>query len=136
MIFKMKWFKSKKQKRIEELEEELAKVKELAYSNIPRLIDKVNTVDDKIDNLKFVSPYRVEREKTETLCAKFALPHGTNMLEEDIKDRLASELTRAVSNYMITYNRYEPRTMETEFMGYVKVVVCPDRTFYDNKIIF
>lgn len=132
----MKWFKSKKQKRIEELEEELAKVKELAYSNIPLLIGKINTVDDKIDNLKFVSPYRVEREKTETLCAKFCLPHGTNMLEEDIKDRLASELTRAVSNYMITYNRYEPRTMETEFMGYVKVVVCPDRTFYDNKLIF
>lgn len=132
----MKWFKSKKQKRIEELEAELAKVKELAYSNIPLLIGKINTVDDKIDNLKFVSPYRVEREKTETLCAKFSLPHGTNMLEEDIKDRLASELTRAVSNYMITYNRYEPRTMETEFMGYVKVVVCPDRTFYDNKLIF
>lgn len=132
----MKWFKSKKQKRIEELEEELAKVKELAYSNIPRLIDKVNTVDDKIDNLKYVSPYRVEREKTETICAKFSIPDGYSMLEEDINERLAAELVKGVSQYMITYNRYEPRTMETEFMGYVKVVVCPDRTFYDNKLIF
>lgn len=132
----MKWFKSKKQKRIEELEAEIVKIKDVAYSNISHLIDKVNTIDDKIDNLKFVSPYRVEREKTETLCAKFSLPHGTNMLEEDIKARLAEELARAVLNYMITYNRYEPRTMETEFMGYIKVVVCPDRTFYDNKMIF
>ena len=131
----MKWFKSKKQKRIEELEAELAKVKELAYSNIPRLIDKVNTVDDKIDNLKFVSPYRVEREKTETLCAKFSLPYNTNMLEEDIKARLAEELVKGVSQYMIFYSHYNPRNMENEFMGYVKVVVCPDRTFYDNKII-
>ena len=131
----MKWFKSKKQKKIEELEAEVAKLKELVYSNMPRLIDKITTVDGKIDNLKFVSPYRVEREKTETLCAKFSLPDGCNMLEEDIKERLAEELTKGVSQYMITYNRYEPRTMETEFMGYVKVVVCPDRTFYDNRMI-
>ncbi|MBO4703924.1 MAG: hypothetical protein J5617_03775 [Bacilli bacterium] len=132
----MKWFKSKKQKRIEELEAELAKVKELVYSNMPRLIDKITTVDGKIDNLKFVSPYRVEREKTETLCAKFSIPDGSSMLEEDINERLAAELVKGVSQYMITYNRYEPRTMEHEFMAYVKVVVCPDRTFYDNKMIF
>lgn len=132
----MKWFKSKKQKRIEELEAELAKIKELAYSNMPRIIDKLNETNDKIDNLKFVSPYRVEREKTETLCAKFSIPDGHSMLEEDINERLAAELVKGVSQYMITYNRYEPRTMETEFMGYVKIVVCPDRTFYDNKMIF
>ena len=137
----MKWFKSKKQKRIEELEAELAeltevmKIREVAYSNISHLIDKVNTIDDKIDNLKFVSPYHVEREKTETLCAKFSLPHNCNMLEEDIKARLAEELVKSVSQYMITYNHYNPKDMENEFMGYVKVVVCPDRTFYDNKII-
>ena len=132
----MKWFKSKKQKRIEELEVELARVKELAYSNVPRIVDKLNDVNEKVDNLKYVSPYRVETLRTETLCAKFCLEHGVSMLEEDIKARLAAELTSAVSNYMITYNRYEPRTMETEFMGYVKIVVCPDRTFYDNKMIF
>ena len=133
----MKWFKSKKQKRIEELEAELAKIKELAYSNIPRIFDKLNTTNEKIDNIKLVAtPYRVERAKTETLCAKFSIPDGYSMPEEDIKARLASELTSAVSNYMITYNRYEPRTMEHEFMAYVKVIVCPDRTFYDNKMIF
>ncbi|MBO7452177.1 MAG: hypothetical protein J6U54_17755 [Clostridiales bacterium] len=132
----MKWFKSKKQKRIEELEAELAKIKELAYSNMPRIIDKLNETNDKIDNLKFVSPYRVEREKTETLCAKFAIPDGYSMREEDINERLAAELVKGVSQYMITYNRYEPRTMEHEFMAYVKVIVCPDRTFYDNKMIY
>lgn len=132
----MKWFKSKKQKRIEELEAELAKVKELAYSNMPRIIDKLNETNDKIDNLKFVSPYRVEREKTETICAKFAIPDGYSMLEEDINERLAAELVKGVSQYMITYSHYNPKDMEHEFMAYVKVVVCPDRTFYDNKMIF
>lgn len=130
----MKWFKSKKQKRIEELEAEVEKLKELVYSNMPRLIDKITTVDGKIDNLKFVSPYRVEREQTETLCAKFSLPHGTNMLEEDIKARLAEELAQGVSQHMIFYTHYNPKDMENEFMGYVKVVICPDRTFYDNRM--
>lgn len=132
----MKWFKSKKQKRIEELEAELAKVKELAYSNMPRIIDKLNETNDKIDNLKFVSPYRVEREKTETICAKFSIPDGCSMLEEDINERLASELVKGVSQYMITYSHYNPKDMEHEFMAYVKVIVCPDRTFYDNKMIY
>lgn len=132
----MKWFKSKKQKRIEELEAELAKVKELAYSNMPRIIDKLNTTNEKIDNIKLVAtPYRVETQRTETLCAKFELEYGVSMLEEDIKARLAEKLTQEVSKCMITYTRYDPRTMNSEFMGYVKVITCPDRTFYDNKMI-
>lgn len=122
----MKWFKSKKQKRIEELEAELEKVKELTYDRMSILIGKINAVDDKIDNLKFVSPYRVEREKTETIYAKFSLPNGVNMLEKDVKARLAEELIDGVLKYMITYSHYNPKNMENEFMGYVKVVVCPE----------
>jgi len=128
----MKSFKSKKQKRIEELEAELEKVKELAYSNMPRLIDKITTVDGKIDNLKFVSPYCVEREQTETLCAKFSLPYGTSMLEEDIKARLAEELTQGVSQHMIFYTHYNPIDMENEFMGYVKVVTI--QNFVNDEV--
>lgn len=90
------------------------------------LIGKINAVDDKIDNLKFVSPYRVEREKTETIYAKFSLPNGVNMLEKDVKARLAEELIDGVLKYMITYSHYNPKNMENEFMGYVKVVVCPE----------
>lgn len=137
----MKWFKSKKQKRIEELEGQVEFLRQLTDDMLASLTDRISEVGAKVmdgncelRNIR-MSAYRIESPRTETLCASVSVPYGVPMTTEDIELRLAERLAEGVAKYMIVSkdNFMKDPLADPTYKAMVKVVPFPvgERRFYE-----
>ena len=137
----MKWFKSKKKKKIEALEAQVEFFHELTDTKIRALSESISYVQDSVDrargsirDLKFVSPYRVESQKTETLVCRYEVPHGFPITTEDIESRLANLLAEQVAKYMVVQKDFMRDPLADDvYRAMVKVVPYPveEKRFYE-----
>lgn len=136
----MKWFKSKKQKRIEELEAQVAWQKERIAELNNSVIHGINSLKvtteatlTRVGRMEF-TPYRVESPRTETLCASVSVPYGVPMTTEDIELRLAERLAEGVAKYMVVSKNFMKDPLaDPTYKAMVKVVPFPvgERRFYE-----
>lgn len=123
----MKWFKGKKQKRIEELEKQLDQQLEQfkhVSSYYANLAVKVGELSTSVNNMR-VYANRVETPKTETIVAKYAVPKGIPLATDDIEAMLAEKLCEGVAKHMIVHKDFDPRVNEDVYCALVKVVAYP-----------
>lgn len=133
----MKWFKSKKQKRIEELEKENSFLQNV-IADISNLKNKIDTVDSHISNLKFtspyVSPYTTHNQSIDTIMAKIEAYPDTPMSSDDIEARLIYSLAEGVAKHMVVYKYYDPKEMKDIYSAMVKVVALPKDQSWANQL--
>ena len=133
----MKWFKSKKQKRIEELEEEVKFLKDM-NSKLSSLESQIGAVDNHISNLKvtspYVSPYTVSHQPTETIVAKTEVYPGMPMSSDDIETRLIYSLAEGVAKHMVVYKYNDPKDMKDIYSAMIKVVTLPKDESWANQL--
>lgn len=97
----MKWFKSRKQKKIEELQFEIARLNAKENQILLGMEEKMRTLIGRVDMIKIpqsptIGVYpRVEREnmQTEALVVKFTVPHDMPLMTDDIEARVAALLS-------------------------------------------
>lgn len=132
----MKWFKSRKQKKIEELQFEIAQLKAKENQILLGFGDDIKKLSEQVKNIGFAQYPRVtvENLKTETLVVSFTVPRGVPMVTDDIEARMAALLGEKVAKYMIVQKdsfARDPLAGDV-YRAMVKVVVYPvdERKFY------
>lgn len=138
----MKWFKSRKQKKIEELQFEIAQLKAKENQILIGMEEKMRTLIGRVDMIKIpqqptIGVYpRVERKslQTEALVVKFTVPHDMPLMTDDIEARVASLLSEQVAKYMIVQKEFMRDPLADDvYRAMVKVVPYPveEKRFYE-----
>lgn len=132
----MKWFKSRKQKKIEELQFEIAQLKAKENQILLGFGADIKKLSEQVKNIGFAQYPRVtvENLKTETLVVSFTVPRGVPMVTDDIEARMAALLSEKVAKYMIVQKDSFARDpfADDVYRAMVKVVAYPvnERQFY------
>lgn len=131
----MKWFKSRKQKRIEELEKQVDDMKIFLENDIEQIKLTTSTIDDRIRGMNKLYPsYTIRTEETVNLVTKVAVPRDYPITTEDISIRMANSLAEQVAKYMVVQKDFMRDPLADDvYRAMVRIVPYPiqEKKFYE-----